>query len=63
MLVRRSGLACRQAASDLGLNESRLRTWAHQEETEGQEAFRGNAVRTEKESRIVALEREVPILR
>ena len=62
-LARRPGMSFRQTASDLGLNESMLRTWANQAEQEGPEAFRGNGVRTEQESRIAALEREVRILR
>ena len=62
-LAHRPDLGFRQAASDLGINESMLRTWAHQAGQEGPEAFRGNGVRTEQETRIAALEREVRILR
>jgi transposase len=52
-----------KAATSLEINESMLRTWCHQAEAEGQEAFRGHGVRTEQDARIATLEREVRILR
>lgn len=62
-LAQRPGMTFMRAASDLGINESMLRTWCHQAEAEGRDAFRGHGVRTEEASRIAALEREVRILR
>jgi transposase len=62
-LARRPGMSFRQAAADLGINESMLRSWAKSADTEGPDAFRGNGVRTEIEARLAALERENRILR
>ena len=62
-LARRPGMSFRQAATDLGINESMLRAWAKSADTEGPDAFRGNGVRTEIEARLAALERENRILR
>ena len=62
-LAQRPGMTFMRAATDLGINESMLRTWCHQAETEGRDAFRGHGIRTEQEARIAALEREVRILR
>ena len=62
-LARRSGMTIRQAATDLGNNESMLRTWAKSADMEGPEAFRGHGVRTEIEARLAALELENRILR
>jgi transposase len=62
-LAKRPGMGFRQAAADLGINESMLRAWAKSAEAEGPEAFRGHGVRTELEARLAALERENRILR
>jgi transposase-like protein len=53
----------RRAASDLGINESMLRDWDRRLALKGEEAFRGNGVRTEQEARIACLEREIRTLR
>ena len=62
-LARRPGMTFRQAAADLGINESMLRSWAKSAQLDGPEAFRGHGVRTEIEARLAALERENRILR
>lgn len=62
-LARRPEIGFRKAATDLGINESLLRKWADTLIADGGEAFRGHGVRTEHESKIAALEREVRILR
>ena len=55
-------MSFRQAAADLGINESMLRAWAKSVELEGPEAFRGHGVRTEIEARLATLEREKRII-
>jgi transposase-like protein len=55
-------MAFAQASADLGINELMLRTWSHQSDAEGQDAFRGHGVRTEQDARIAAPERENRIL-
>ncbi len=62
-LARRPGIKFRQAATDLGINESRLRFLAQSAELDGPEDFRAHGVRTEIEARLAALERENRILR
>jgi transposase len=62
-LARKPEVGFRRAAQDLGIHESLLRKWADLSATEGSDAFRGHGVRTEKDARIAALERENRILR
>lgn len=62
-LSRRPGMNVRQAAQDLGINETMLYDWAKKADTEGSDAFRGHGIRTEQAARIAALEQEVRILR
>jgi transposase-like protein len=47
----------RQAAADLGIDESMLRSWAKSAERDGPETFRGHGVPTEVEARLAARQR------
>ena len=63
VLSQRPGMSVRQAAQDLGINESMLYDWAKKADAEGSDAFRGHGIRTEQAARIAALEQENRILR
>ena len=56
-------ISARQAAADLGINPTMLRSWARRQGLDGAEAFRGNGNRTAMEAEMARMRREITELR
>ena len=56
-------LGARQAASDLGINDTMLRDWVRASATEGTDAFRGQGNQTAQDAEMARMRREIKVLR